>query len=186
MFLRLHTLYLKHIRVRYGTNHPYYFISLDSRNMGEPWTINGFQEAWQTAVEKIDLRQDKLLGTNPHGGRHWYGQTAADLGIDPRIRQVMMHHKSILSQQCYQIPSAASVNAHLERAHANVLRSMSISPVEDTDELALDQFDPSDLHSFLGQAEMIDAPDVLDGGWFNSRVDPTGVFASWNLFLREA
>ena len=180
LFWHLHSLYIQYIRGRCGTHHPYYFVALGNSTMGDPWTVSSFQEAWQVAVTKIGLGQSKLLGTNPHGARHWYGQTAADMGIDPRIRQVMMHHRNIVSQLRYQQPTTQQVNAHIEKAQERMIRSAgNNSGKEDPGQ---GRYDDAQLESLLVKTEGSLPPAPLDEFSSVFDIDPAGIISSWNLF----
>lgn len=115
LFWDLHTLYISQIRPT-NCNHPYYFVSLNDDNYGEPMKISAFLDSFRTSVKRIGLKPSKLYGTTPHGGRHFYGLSAADLKIDPRVRQVMMMHKHIMSQHRYQIPQPATIDRMISEA----------------------------------------------------------------------
>ncbi|MGE5503962.1 MAG: hypothetical protein ACM31L_06015 [Actinomycetota bacterium] len=186
LFLHLHTQYIAYVRSRCGAGHPYYFISLGRSSMGDPWTVASFQEAWQGALKKIGLSQNKLLGTNPHAARHWYGQRAADLGIDPRIRQVMMHHRNVISQLRYQRPSAEQVNHHIENAQKRMLSAMGRDVSTIGEDAVLEKFDDVGMESLLLTTEQESLMSPLEefGGRFDC--DPAGVMSSWKLFRQGA
>lgn len=56
--------------------------------------------------ESIGLEISKFNGTTNHGHRHSYGQRMKNAGIDKKVRQVAMHHKSEESQNVYTEPTA--------------------------------------------------------------------------------
>lgn len=184
LFWGLHDMYMKHIRLPCGNRHPYYFVSLGRSSMGDPWTVGSFQEAWQKALKRIGLTQNRLHGTNPHAARHWYGQRAADMGIDPRIRQVMMHHRSIISQLRYQRPSAEQVNDHIDLAHKRMSASVSVSLRNDGDDLVVSNFDELEMDRLLtvggGTGPGFGILDQLSQDYS----DPAGVMSSWRFYSR--
>ncbi len=116
LFWKLHCLYIRNIRPL-SCDHPYYFVNLDPHHCGRPWRVSSLIETFANAVKKIGLTPTKRHGTVPHGARHFYGQCAADMKIPPRVRQVMMHHRHILSQGRYQIPNPERVNEIINEAY---------------------------------------------------------------------
>ena len=62
-------------------------------------------EAHNKACESIGLEISKFNGTTNHGHRHSYGQRMKNAGIDKKVRQVAMHHKSEESQNVYTEPT---------------------------------------------------------------------------------
>lgn len=101
-------------------NHPYLFIT----PAGDPMTVRAYEKVHAAAVRRIGLVPAKSLGTTPHGHRHAYGQYLRRLGIDKKVRQVAMHHKSIISQEIYTEADLREVVAAM-RAASNTL---DISP----------------------------------------------------------
>lgn len=96
--------------------HPYLFINAAGPNKGGPYRLASYRDAFKRAVEKIGLRHEKPLGTTPHGLRHAYAQDLQDAGLDPKMLQVCLHHKSPLSQLVYTRPTALGVSNTLEEA----------------------------------------------------------------------
>lgn len=182
-FWDLHCLYIKYYRGSSPDVHPYYFISLDKSNYGEIWTMKAFQSAWQDAIEKIGMLQDRAMGTNPHAARHFYGQRAADMGIDPRIRQVMMHHTNIVSQLRYQMPTPDQVDAHLTRGLERMIKRMEGNTIKEAESEKISNFPADSIDSFLASGTKENHIDndlyhIVQG----MKVDPLRVISSWNLF----
>lgn len=115
LFSRLVKLYFVELQ-SIGRNHPYLFLNLSNVNYGSPWTVKSLQSAFQSSLKRIGAPRGIAHGTHIHGARHFYGQKARRLHIDPRIRQIMMHHRSILSQAQYQNIEPFEVNEALQRA----------------------------------------------------------------------
>lgn len=147
LFWRLHSLYIRNIRPL-TCNHPYYFINLSPDHYGKPWRVSGLIEAFNSAVRKVGLTPTKRYGTVPHGARHFYGQCAADMKIDPRVRQVMMHHRHILSQHRYQIPGPDRVNEIINEAYCR----MGSEALPETGSL-METFRSTDPYAFLTDFE---------------------------------
>ena len=115
-------------------------------------------------------------------GRHYYGQRAADMGIDPRLRQIMMHHTSIFSQFGYQMPSPDQVDAHLDRAQQKMLAGCPGVSAAGAGRVAAD-IESDDLDTLLSECA---GPMPSDAGlprfWGSSEVDPLGLMSSWKLY----
>jgi site-specific recombinase XerD len=95
VFMRLYRTYVQ-IRPRVKS-HPYLFIATSN----EPMTVKGYEKVHAAAVRRIGLEPAKRLGTTPHGHRHAYGMWMRRADIEPKILQVAMHHKSVISQEIY-------------------------------------------------------------------------------------
>lgn len=115
LFTALIPVYLSEI-ISIPRNHPYLFINTHSEQIGSPWKRKQCASAFRSSVERVGLKAGMSNGTHVHGARHFYGQKAQELGIDPRIRQVMMHHRSIYSQGRYQIPTSNEINKAIQQA----------------------------------------------------------------------
>ncbi len=94
-FMRLYRAYVL-IRPRTSA-HPYLFVA----GSGEPMTVKAYEKVHGAAIRRIGLEPAKQFGTTPHGHRHAYGQWMREAKIDPKIRQLALHHKSALSQEVY-------------------------------------------------------------------------------------
>lgn len=184
LFWALHKIYVRDYLSRMRLSHPYYFTCINSDKFGQPWTLRAFQASWKAGLARIGLQQQRHSGTAPHGGRHFYGLSAANLGIDPRIRQVMMHHRNILSQLRYQRPSGEQVNQEISQAQKRIIKSLhqneggfsstggvhlmkSVLDATESEQRGLGH-DRSKLEIF--------------SSWFNDPTDPTGLFSSWDFY----
>ena len=105
-------------RIRYGIKdtHPFAFVSFDPRYLGEMMPVRTQTEAHNKACETIGLEVSKFNGTSNHGHRHSYGQRMKNAGIDKKVRQVAMHHKSEESQNVYTEPTITDVTDALNMA----------------------------------------------------------------------
>ena len=111
IFMQLYRTYVQ-IRPRVRS-HPYLFIATG----GEPMTVKGYEKVHAAAVRRIGLEPAKRLGTIPHGHRHAYGLWMRRGGIDKKIGQILMHHKSEVSQEVYgqaELQEVLAVLAELE------------------------------------------------------------------------
>jgi len=115
-------------RIRYGVKdtHPFAFVSLDSRYLGEMMPARTQTEAHDKACEKVGLEVSKFNGTTNHGHRHAYGQRMKNAGIDKKVRQVAMHHKSEESQNVYTEPAVTEVTNALSSATSSLNQGISL------------------------------------------------------------
>lgn len=115
VFLFLFRIYITEFRSRH-CHHPYLFVSQKEGVAGDMYTIDSFRQAHAKAVKRIGLEVGKAYGTTPHGHRHAYGQSMVNAGVDQKVVQRAMHHKSIESQEPYTIPSLDLVSSTLRTA----------------------------------------------------------------------
>jgi integrase len=115
-------------RIRYGIKdtHPFAFVSFDPRYLGEMMPIRTQTEAHNKACETIGLEVSKFNGTSNHGHRHSYGQRMKNAGIDKKVRQVAMHHKSEESQNVYTEPTVTEVTSALSQATSSLERGIAL------------------------------------------------------------
>jgi site-specific recombinase XerD len=95
VFMRLYRAYVQ-ARPRVAS-HPHLFVATG----GEPMTVKAYEKVHAAAVRRLGLEPAKALGTTPHGHRHAYGHWLWQANVDPKIRQLALHHKSTLSQEIY-------------------------------------------------------------------------------------
>ena len=107
IFYKIWINYLIYQRVdpKKGEEHPYAF----TNSFGEPETIANFTSKHRRAIERINLKPDKNLGTTPHGHRHAYGFQLDELGLSQVEIQKCMHHKNPNSCLIYLEPSEQEV-----------------------------------------------------------------------------
>ncbi|KAA0073980.1 tyrosine-type recombinase/integrase [Tardiphaga sp. P9-11] len=101
--------------------HPYLFINLTDRKMlGEPQKYSNLTKAFDRACRRVGL-EPHLSGRHIHGLRHYYKETLKNvLKLPAEFIQVMMHHKSISSQQDYSGGHTTEMREALESAYARV------------------------------------------------------------------
>lgn len=119
VFLQLFKIYITKHRSRHCT-HPYLFVSQKDSVAGDPYTIDSFRQAHAKAVRKIGLEPSKEFGTTPHGHRHAFGQALVNAGVDQKVVQHALHHKSIESQTPYTLPTAEQVANTLKEAESRL------------------------------------------------------------------
>ena len=109
-----------------GINHPFLFVAngIDQNSgddfRGLPYSYAAFEKSWGRALirtskyvgEKLD--NSKISGFTPHGARHYYGKALKEFGIDRKVIQECMHHKSIFSQEVYTKVSHKKIFNELE------------------------------------------------------------------------
>lgn len=115
LFFELYKIYVLTIRP-ITLPHPWLFVTID----GEPLTAKAYTKLHAKAVIRTGLKVEKGLGTTPHGHRHAFAlrvNDAVKAGIlDTKIFMLMMHHRSLLSQNTYNQPDIETVNAALKVA----------------------------------------------------------------------
>jgi hypothetical protein len=124
VFLFLFRIYIAKFRSRHYP-HPYLFVSHKDSVAGDPYTIDSYRQAHAKAVKRIGLPVGKDYGTTPHGHRHAYGQSMVNAGVEQKIVQHALHHKSIESQTPYTIPTPDTVDRTLEAAEARLRPSVA-------------------------------------------------------------
>ena len=109
----------------YG-DHPFLFVSeREARNVadgakyiGAPATIQSYEQALRTAVDRCGLPYGKLYGTTSQGPRHLFAYTMRILGATQIMLQEGLRHRSPLSGDRYGLPGPSDVNRFLVEAEA--------------------------------------------------------------------
>jgi integrase len=127
VFLFLFRIYLTRFRSRHYP-HPYIFVSHKEGVAGDMYTIDSYRQAHAKAVKRVGLEVGKEHGTTPHGHRHAYGQSLVNAGVDQKLVQHAMHHKSIESQAPYTIPSLDLVSNTLKVAEEKLRAGGTMVP----------------------------------------------------------
>jgi hypothetical protein len=119
LFWNLYEMYMNHVRPDH-LNHPYLFVSLrdGAETFGQPYRLASWHKAFRRAVARIGLVSAKALGTTSHGLRHLYGQMLKWHGVEREVVMVMMHHRSIHSQNRYRIASDEEIRRSLDEHFA--------------------------------------------------------------------
>lgn len=130
MFRELYIIYIKYYRPKLmsqrmangGYRHPFLFVNNWDGDIGAPYSMTAYKEALSRAYERLNrihglnIEQSKYSGTSPHGMRHYYGQALVDLGMDQKIIQKCMRHRTIHAQSVYTEPDGKRIKAHLDEA----------------------------------------------------------------------
>ena len=145
LFKQLWGIYLYQL-VGTERNHPFAFVSFQPNTLGRPYAIDAYRENHEAAIKRIGLIAAKMEGTTPHGHRHAAGQRLDNAGVDPQIKQHVLHHKSIESQLVYTEPSINKVTRILNDATA-LLENGLTAPRVDFTAYGLEGIDPLGLFS---------------------------------------
>ena len=96
-------------------SHPYLYINDSPRRpeFGQPVKIHAIEKAFVRACERIGLEPYRAK-VSLHGLRHGYKRQLRMLGLKPSTIQRCMHHGSPDSQDAYDKPAAAEINASLQ------------------------------------------------------------------------
>lgn len=119
LFKKLWMMYLKHLLIT-PRNHPYAFVSFSKSSLGEPYTINAFNDNYRAAIKRIGLEPSKQDGLSPHAHRHAYARRLADKNIEPIFIKSALHHSDISSQIVYTSPGEQQISDLLSEASKNL------------------------------------------------------------------
>lgn len=134
LFMYVWKMYMaQRLRERIPDVHPFAFVNHHYEYKGEMMPLRTQRESHKKAVEKIGLVVSKNNGTTEHGHRHAYGQRLKDAGIETRIIQVALHHKSIESQNVYTEPTVSDVTTALNRATDSLEKGLTLPVVTEID-----------------------------------------------------
>ena len=114
------------LRENIADTHPFAFVNHHHKYKGEMMPLRTQRESHRNAVEKIGLVVSKNNGTTEHGHRHAYGQRLKNAGVDDRIKQVAMHHKSIESQKVYTEPTIVDITNSLNKATDSLEKDLKL------------------------------------------------------------
>lgn len=134
MFKELYFIYIKHFRPKLmalrasngGYSHPFLFINNWDGDIGAPYSMSAYKASLDRAYERLNkihglsIRQSKAGGTSPHGMRHYYGQALFDLGVDQKVIQKCLRHRTIEAQSIYTEPDAGKIKSQLDKAIARI------------------------------------------------------------------
>jgi hypothetical protein len=101
-------------------DHPYAFVNISRGTIGAEYSISKYNRSHMRACEKIGLVVSKANGTTAHGHRHAYARRLASGSINPKIRKILLHHRSIESQFTYLQASSEEVNEALNNAEGRM------------------------------------------------------------------
>lgn len=131
-YLRYRSRLLKIRSDRGLADHPFLFVSrgvdeTSGKNYsGEPYSIAAYKKALERALVRtekklgIKIPRGKMAGTTPHGFRHWYGAALSDNGMDTKVIQNCLRHRSPLSQGTYTAPTHSKVMRELDSARNKI------------------------------------------------------------------
>ncbi|MDR9423838.1 MAG: gamma-mobile-trio recombinase GmtY [Marinobacter sp.] len=131
-YLRYRSYLMKQRRAEGKPDHPFLFVSHGNGFVGEPYSISAYNGALERAygrLEKnlhISIPIGKEYGTTPHGFRHRFGRMLEEAGMNVKLIQKAMRHRSPLSQQVYTTPTAERIESELEKARNILSGSYSI------------------------------------------------------------
>ena len=149
---REYLLYLAHL----DRHHPYAFVSFESRRLGEPLTLNAFNDAYTKALLRIGETPAKVEGLSPHAHRHAMGRRLERADLSPRLIQKVLHHRSLSSQEPYTAPGIDRVTQALDTAYRALERKTQAGgtglPLPHWDELLRHGFADIDPDGLLSGA----------------------------------
>ena len=132
-------------------NHPYAFISFSRNEMGQPLTLNAFNQGYKAGLVRIGLVSSKSQGRSPHAHRHAYGRRLTKAKLDPILIKKALHHSSLNSQLVYTTPGIQDVTDALNAIESiNSTGEKTNAESENWSELlkeAFEDIDPEGLFS---------------------------------------
>jgi len=126
LFYKLNTQYMLHQRKvrRLGDDqsnrkaqeaHPFLYTNRD----GNPLSMRSFEQYHDRAVKAIGLgKASREKGTKEHGHRHSFKKRLEGMSVSAVLRQDLMHHKSIYSQEEYGKATNSEIYERLSDASA--------------------------------------------------------------------
>ncbi|MCE9848851.1 tyrosine-type recombinase/integrase [Aeromonas allosaccharophila] len=122
LFWEMYLLYMKRYRpllmesykANHGTEHPFLFVSNGEDRgasisyRGAPYSMAAFDKSFERALGRLEKKLGRKLprgrdyGLNPHALRHHVGHVMAEAGVEPKIIQNVMHHRTIDAQEVYK------------------------------------------------------------------------------------
>lgn len=113
-------------------DHPFLFVSngvdraTGESYEGSPYSLRAFDDALSRALDRVEKALNTIIprglayGTTPHCARHFYGGTICDVGINPKIIQKCLRHRSFLSQGAYTTPTFEGIQKSLMNAKKDI------------------------------------------------------------------
>lgn len=106
-------------KTKHGHDHPFLFVKTgDHDDLGAPLSMSSYIKFLKAASLRLsNLGYDSIYGSNngisPHAMRHWFASILTEVGIDPKVMQFLMNHRSILSQEVYKSANKRMVDTAL-------------------------------------------------------------------------
>lgn len=119
-------------RQRGLSDHPFLFVSsgedrhTDTSYRGNPYSMPAFRKAFYRALDRVEkitnqkIPRGKDFGTTPHALRHLYGRLLSDAGVNQKVIQKCLHHRSVLSQSVYTVPTRNKISEELTHARRRI------------------------------------------------------------------
>ncbi|WP_179078851.1 tyrosine-type recombinase/integrase [Aeromonas sp. RU39B] len=111
---RYRPLLMESYKANHGTEHPFLFVSNGEDRgasisyRGAPYSMAAFDKSFERALGRLEKKLGRKLprgrdyGLNPHALRHHVGHVMAEAGVEPKIIQNVMHHRTIDAQEVYK------------------------------------------------------------------------------------
>lgn len=139
VFIKLYKQYMlqreicmKVYKARYGHEHPFFFVKNGDRNdLGAPLSINAYVKALKAACNRLqkagyqNAEYGADYGISPHPMRHWFASVLGEVGVDPKVLQDLMNHRSILSQEIYKSATSRLIDEALNKVADKYLIKLS-------------------------------------------------------------
>lgn len=139
-------------RPRSAGDHPFLLVNprringANTGELGDPYTLEAFEGAWERAVGRIGRRfddpkmvkMDKRYGNTPHGGRHFFGKFLLTSGVEGPVIQRCLHHRTLDAHRAYTRLTPSEVNSILEESSQ---REPSYEPFRELRKDFLSQFE---------------------------------------------
>jgi integrase len=127
LFWQLHTDYLNQVRANVPDSHPYYYVSTNRNNYGEPLKMGNARLQFARACKRMDITKGEGAG-RIHTLRHFYKWASCSVGgislVDQRRR---MHHHSLASTEEYGFESAEELNRRLKQSFTRIESLMPVT-----------------------------------------------------------
>lgn len=128
-YMQQRELCIRAYMIKHGHDHPFLFVKTGDRDdLGAPLSMSSYIKSLKAAIVRLNnLGYDSTYGTDngisPHAMRHWFASMLTEAGIDSKVIQTLMNHRSILSQEVYKSSNKRMINKALnEIAHAYIIK----------------------------------------------------------------
>lgn len=126
LFIELYKKYMKQreiciraYKTKHGHDHPFLFVKTgDHCDLGAPLSMSSYIKSLKAAIVRLNNQgYDSIYGADngisPHSMRHWFASILTEAGIEPKVLQMLLNHRSILSQEVYKTPNKRMINKAL-------------------------------------------------------------------------
>lgn len=128
-YMRQREICIRAYKTKNGHDHPFFFVKTgDPDDLGAPLSMSSYIKSLKAASLRLsNLGYDSSYGADngisPHAMRHWFASILTEVGVDPKVMQSLMNHRSILSQEVYKSSNKRMIDTALsDITHAYIIK----------------------------------------------------------------